>query len=50
MPAGVRDAVRMMQRLDFDMTIGWPDEVWEAEDELDPEASGRLGESSCRRW
>jgi 3-oxoadipate enol-lactonase len=40
----VRDAVRTMQRRNFDLTLDWPDEAWEAEDELDPEASGRLGE------
>jgi pimeloyl-ACP methyl ester carboxylesterase len=33
-----------MQRRNFDITLGWPDEVWEAEDELDPEASERLHE------
>ena len=43
-PAAVRDAVRAMQRRAFDLTIGWPDEVWEAEDELDPEAPERLAE------
>jgi 3-oxoadipate enol-lactonase len=43
-PAAVRDAVRRMQRLAFDLTIGWPDEVWEAEDELEPEAHERLEE------
>ncbi len=43
-PAAVRDAVRVMQRRAFDLTIDWPDEVWEAEDELDPEAPERLGE------
>jgi pimeloyl-ACP methyl ester carboxylesterase len=43
-PAAVRDAVRTMQRRNFDITLGWPDEVWEAEDELDPEASERLHE------
>ena len=26
-----------MQRRAFDLTIGWPDQVWEAEVELDPE-------------
>jgi len=43
-PAAVRDAVRAMQRRAFELTIGWPDEVWEAEQELDPEAPERLGE------
>ena len=33
-----------MQRRAFDLTIGWPDEVWEAEDEVDPEAPERLNE------
>ena len=33
-----------MQRRAFDLTLGWPDEVWEAEDELDPEAPERLAE------
>ena len=43
-PAVVRDAVRTMQRRAFDLTIDWPDSVWEAEDELDPEAPERLDE------
>jgi pimeloyl-ACP methyl ester carboxylesterase len=43
-PAAVRDAVRTMQRRNFDLTIDWPDEVWEADDELDPEAHERLDE------
>lgn len=43
-PAAVRDAVRTMQRRAFDLTIDWPDSVWEAEDELDPEAPERLAE------
>ena len=43
-PAAVRDAVRTMQRRAFELTIGWPDEVWEAEEELDPEAPERLDE------
>lgn len=43
----VRDAVREMQARNFELTLDWPDEVWEAEDELDPEASGRLGEISA---
>jgi pimeloyl-ACP methyl ester carboxylesterase len=42
--AAVRDAVRTMQRRNFEITLGWPDEAWEAEDELAPEASERLGE------
>ncbi len=43
-PAAVRDAVRTMQRRNFDLTMDWPDEVWEADDELDPEAHERLDE------
>jgi pimeloyl-ACP methyl ester carboxylesterase len=43
-PAAVRDAVRTMQRRNFELTMDWPDEVWEADDELDPEAHERLGE------
>ena len=43
-PAAVRDGVRAMQRRNFDLTLDWPDEVWEAEDELDPEAHERLDE------
>ncbi len=33
-----------MQRRAFDLTIDWPDSVWEEEDELDPEAPERLDE------
>lgn len=43
-PAAVRDAVRTMQRRALELTADWPDEVWEAEDQLDPEAHERLGE------
>ncbi|MEO6510709.1 MAG: alpha/beta hydrolase [Nocardioides sp.] len=43
-PAAVRDAVRVMQRRNFDLTVDWPEEVWEADDELDPEAHERLSE------
>jgi 3-oxoadipate enol-lactonase len=43
-PAGVRDAVRRMQRQVFDISDDWEDAVWEAEDELDPPASERLDE------
>ncbi len=43
-PAAVRDAVRTMQRRNFELTLDWPDEVWEADDELDPEAHVRLDE------
>ena len=46
-PAAVRDAVRAMQRRNFDLTLDWPDEVWEADDELDPEAHERLDEISA---
>lgn len=40
----VREAVRQMQRLAFDITHDWPDETWEAEDELDPEPPDWLGD------
>ena len=40
----IREAVRTMQRRAFDLTIDWPDEVWEAEDGLDPEPPDRLDE------
>lgn len=40
----VRDAVRRMQRRAFDLTADWPDEVWEAEQELDPALAERLDE------
>lgn len=43
-PTAVRDAVRTMQRQAFDLTIGWEDATWEAEEELDPEAPDRLDE------
>lgn len=43
-PAEVRDAVREMQRRAFELTLPWPDEVWEAEDELDPGPVDRIGE------
>ncbi len=43
-PAEVRNAVRLMQRRAFDLTIGWPEAVWEAEQGLDPEPPERLGE------
>jgi 3-oxoadipate enol-lactonase len=43
-PASVRDAVRTMQRRAFELTVDWPDEVWEAEEELTPEPPGRLDE------
>ena len=43
-PAAVRDAVRTMQRRAFELTVDWPDEVWEAEVELDPEPPERLDE------
>ncbi len=47
-PAAVRDAVRTMQRRNFDLTLDWPDAVWEGEDELSPEAHERLDEISVR--
>lgn len=40
----VRDAVRQMQRQAFAITSAWPDAVWSAEQELDPESHERLGE------
>lgn len=43
-PATVRDAVRRMQRLAFEITLPWADEVWEAEEEPDVEPSERLAE------
>ncbi len=43
-PAAIRDAVRAMQRRAFDLTIDWPDQVWESEDELDPGPPARLEE------
>lgn len=43
-PPAIRDAVRQMQRRAFDITLLWPDEVWEAEDELEPGPADRLGE------
>jgi pimeloyl-ACP methyl ester carboxylesterase len=43
-PAAVRDAVRTMQRRAFELTVDWPDAVWEAEEELTPEPSERVGE------
>ena len=43
-PATVRDAVRNMQRLAFEIALSWPDEVWAAESELKPEPAGRLAE------
>ena len=43
-PATVRDGVREMQRRAFELTLDWPDQVWELEDELDPGAPDRLGE------
>lgn len=42
--AGVHDAVREMQRLAFDITLPWPDAIWEAEEELNPEPAARLAD------
>ncbi|MEP7765086.1 alpha/beta hydrolase [Sanguibacter sp. 25GB23B1] len=42
--ATVRDAVRTMQRHAFEITAGWPEDVWASEDELDPIAPERLSE------
>jgi 3-oxoadipate enol-lactonase len=36
-PAAVRDAVREMQRRAFDITLPWPDAIWDAEEEVDLE-------------
>ena len=44
MPAAVRDAARTMQRRAFELTLDWLDEVWEAEEELDPRPPDRLDE------
>jgi pimeloyl-ACP methyl ester carboxylesterase len=43
-PREVRAAVAVMQRRAFDVMLAWPDEVWEAEQELDPPLGGRLAE------
>jgi pimeloyl-ACP methyl ester carboxylesterase len=40
----LRDAVRAMQYQAFEVSNGWPDAVWEAEQELDPPAVERLAE------
>lgn len=40
----VREAVRTMQRAAFDLQLTWPDEVFEAEQELDPPVGERLGD------
>lgn len=42
--AGVREAVRQMQRRAFEITLKWPEEVWKDEDELQPEPTARLAE------
>jgi pimeloyl-ACP methyl ester carboxylesterase len=42
----IREAVRQMQRRAFEITLPWPDEVWEAEEELSPEPAERLAEMS----
>ena len=43
-PGQVREAVRVMQRRAFDVMLAWPDEAWEAEQELDPPLTERLPE------
>ena len=43
-PGDVREAVAVMQRRAFDVMLAWPDEVWEAEQELDPPLTERLDE------
>ena len=40
----MRAAVAVMQRRAFDVMLAWPDEVWEAEQELDPPLTERLDE------
>lgn len=43
-PADLRQAVRTMQRQAFAITHGWPDSVWETEDEVTPEVTERLAD------
>jgi pimeloyl-ACP methyl ester carboxylesterase len=43
-PAGVRAAVRTMQRRAFDLQEAWPEAAWEAQEQLHPEAHERLAE------
>jgi pimeloyl-ACP methyl ester carboxylesterase len=43
-PREVRAAVAVMQRRAFDIMLAWPDEAWEAEQELDPPLTERLAE------
>jgi len=43
-PGDVRAAVAVMQRRAFDVMLAWPDEAWEAEQELDPPLTERLDE------
>ena len=45
--ASVREAVGEMQRRAFDLQLAWPDEVWEAEQELEPPVTERLGDISA---
>jgi len=40
----VRAAVGEMQRGAFEIQLGWPEAVWDAEQELDPPLTERLGE------
>ena len=40
----MRAAVAVMQRRAFDVMLAWPDEAWEAEQELDPPLTERLDE------
>lgn len=42
--ADLRAAVGVMQRRAFELTADWPDSTWEAETELDPPLTERLGE------
>ena len=43
----IREAVRLMQRRAFEIAADWPDDVWEAEEGLEPELVDRLGEISA---
>jgi 3-oxoadipate enol-lactonase len=43
-PAAVRESVALMQRRAFELTLPWPDEVWESQRELDPPVTERLHE------
>ncbi|PFG32184.1 alpha/beta fold hydrolase, partial [Sanguibacter antarcticus] len=50
-PASVRDKVGAMQRRVFDITGGWPDEVWSAERRTSPPLHRTAtARSWCRPW